>query len=57
MKVFDTLNQLWIEKELKDLVIGDLIKHEDEQTAIVEKIAIDSKNTIVVYLKPQSKGE
>ncbi|NMC76014.1 MAG: hypothetical protein GYA60_01755 [Candidatus Methanofastidiosa archaeon] len=57
MKVFDTLNQLWIEKELKDLVIGDLIKHEDEQTAIVEKIAIDSKNTVVVYLKPQAKGE
>lgn len=57
MKVFDNLTQLWIEKELKDLVIGDLIKHEDEQTAIVEKIAIDSKNTIVVYLKPQAKGD
>lgn len=57
MQVFDTLSQLWVEKEMKDLTIGDMIKNDDEQVAIVEKIDIDSKNTIVVYLKPYLRGD
>ncbi|MFA5445670.1 MAG: hypothetical protein WC262_11935 [Bacteroidales bacterium] len=57
MQVFDTLSQLWIEREIKDLTIGDMIKHDDEQVAIVEKIDIDSNNTIVVYLKPYLRGD
>jgi len=57
LTVFDTLSQLWIEKEIKDLVVGDLIKHEDEQVDVIEKIDIDKHNTIILYLKPHVRGE
>lgn len=57
MTVFDTLSQLWIEKEIKDLVVGDLVKQEDEQVYVIEKIDIDKQNTIILYLKPHSRGE
>ena len=57
MTVFDTLSQLWIEKEIKDLVVGDLIKQEDEQVDVIEKIDVDKNNTIVLYLKPHVRGE
>lgn len=57
MTVFDTLSQLWVEKEIKDLVVGDLIKQEGEQVDVIEKIDIDKNNTIVLYLKPHVRGE
>lgn len=57
MTVFDTLSQLWIEKEIKDLVVGDLVKQEDEQVYVIEKIDIDKNNTITLYLKPHERGE
>mgnify|MGYP001247257671 FL=1 len=57
MMVFDKLNQLWIDKPIAELKAEDLIKHTDEQTAIVEKITIDTNNTIIVYLKPYLGGE
>ncbi|MFA5759269.1 MAG: hypothetical protein WC942_07945 [Clostridia bacterium] len=57
MTVFDTLSQLWVEKEIKDLVVGDLIKQEDEQVDVIEKIDIDKHNTIILYLKPHVRGE
>ena len=57
MTVFDTLSQLWVEKEIKDLVVGDLVKQEDEQVYVIEKIDIDKHNTIVLYLKPHERGD
>jgi len=57
LTVFDKLSQLWVEKEIKDLVVGDLIKQEDEQVDEIEKIDIDKQNTIILYLKPHSRGE
>jgi len=57
LTVFDTLSQLWIEKEIKDLVVGDLVKQEDEQVYVIEKIDIDKNNTITLYLKPHERGE
>jgi uncharacterized protein YkvS len=52
MLVFDRLTQLWTEKEIKELKVGELIKHADEQTAVIEKIDVDKNNTIILYLKP-----
>lgn len=57
MQVFDTLSQLWVEKETKDLTVGDMVKHDNEQVSIVDRIDINSKNTIIVYLKPYLKGD
>ena len=57
MTVFDTLSQLWVEKETKDLVVGDLIKQDDGQVDVVDKIDINKNNTIILYLKPYEKGE
>jgi hypothetical protein len=57
MRIFDRLNQLWIDKPIVELKVGDLIKHDDEQPAIVEKITTNTNNTIIVYLKPYLGGD
>jgi predicted lipid carrier protein YhbT len=54
---FDKLNQLWVEKEIKDLKIGDLVKQDNEQISVIDRIDTDTNNTIIVYLKPYTEGE